>query len=131
MTSYAPVETDTEATQAWSAALKKYAKSASGIPSFSQAVGWISADLLLHGLEKAGCTASQEELMTALRADRTWTAGGLFPKPADFADKGSYSVGGPGDCTFVSLLEGEKFVPDPAGAPACGEQIPGVKVAVK
>lgn len=131
MTSYSPVETDTEATRTWSAALKKYAKSASGIPSFSQAVGWISADLLLHGLEKAGCTASQEELMAALRADRSWTAGGLFPKPADFENKGSYSVGGPGDCTFVSILRDERFVPDPQGAPACGEQIPGVKVTTK
>ncbi|MFG3025382.1 ABC transporter substrate-binding protein [Streptomyces sp. NPDC048254] len=131
MTSYAPVEKNTEATRTWSEALKKYAKSASGIPSFSQAVGWISADLLLHGLEKAGCSASQNELMAALRADKSWTAGGLFPQPADFRNKGSYSVGGPGDCTFISLLKGEKFVPDPAGAPACGEQISGVKVTVK
>ncbi|WP_369230923.1 hypothetical protein AB5J56_06430 [Streptomyces sp. R21] len=38
MTSYAPVE-NTEATRIWPAMLKKYAKSASGIPSFSQAVG--------------------------------------------------------------------------------------------
>jgi branched-chain amino acid transport system substrate-binding protein len=131
MTSYAPVEKDTKATSTWSAALKQYAKSASGIPSFSQAVGWISADLLLHGLEKAGCTASRKQLMAALRTDRSWTAGGLFPEPADFANKGTYSVGGPGDCTFVSVLKGTKFVPDPAAAPACGEQIPGVKVSVK
>ncbi|WP_405538811.1 ABC transporter substrate-binding protein [Streptomyces sp. NBC_00075] len=131
MTSYSPVEMNTEATRTWSAALKKYAKSASGIPSFSQAVGWISADLLIYGLEKAGCTASQEKLMSALRADKSWTAGGLFPKPADFANKGTYSVGGPGDCTFVSILKDEKFVPDPQGSPACGEQIPDVKVTVK
>jgi len=69
--------------------------------------------------------------MDTLRTDRSWTAGGLFPKPADFADKGSYSVGGPGDCTFVSLLKGEKFVPDPARARVCGEQIAGVKVSIK
>lgn len=131
MTSYSPVELDTKATRTWSAALKKYAKSKSGMPSFSQAVGWISADLLLHGLERAGCHASQKQLMTALRADRSWTAGGLFPKPADFEKRGSYSVGGPGDCTFVSILRDDKFVPDPKGSPACGEQIPGLKVSPK
>ncbi|MFE9924551.1 ABC transporter substrate-binding protein [Streptomyces sp. NPDC005774] len=131
MTSYTPVERDTEAARTWSAALKKYAKSESGMPSFSQAAGWISADLLLHGLEKAGCGASQKQLTTALRADRTWTAGGLFAQPADFRNKGTYSVGGPGDCTFISILRGEKFVPDPNGSPACGEQIPGVKVSPK
>ncbi|WP_330255187.1 ABC transporter substrate-binding protein [Nocardia sp. NBC_00565] len=131
LTSYAPVELNTEATQAWSAALKQYAGSQSGLPSFSMAVGWISADLLIHGLEKAGCTASREQLMTALRADKSFTAGGLFPKPADFEKRGDYSVGGPGNCSFVSILRGDKFVPDPAGAPACGEQIPDLKVVPK
>jgi branched-chain amino acid transport system substrate-binding protein len=125
------VEKNTAATRAWSAALKKYAKSKSGIPSFSQAVGWISADLLLHGLDKAGCTASQKQLMAELRTDKGWTAGGLFPQAADFTDKGTYSVGGPGDCTFVSILKGKTFVPDPKGSPACGKQIAGVKVSVK
>ncbi|MET9090193.1 hypothetical protein ABZX77_51545 [Streptomyces sp. NPDC004237] len=65
------------------------------------------------------------------RTDRSWTAGGLFTQPADFAHKGTYSVGGPGDRTFVSVLKGATFVPDPAAAPACGEQISGVKVSVK
>jgi len=131
MTSYAPVEMNTDATQAWSAALKKYAGSQSGLPSFSMAAGWISADLLLHGLELAGCNATQEKLITTLRADKTFTAGGLFPKPADFANPGSYSVGGPGDCTFVSILRGNTFMPDPNASPACGEQIPDLKVTAK
>lgn len=130
MTSYTPVEMETEATRAFSAALKQYAGSASGIPSFSQAVGWISADLLLHGLELAGCDATQDELMRALRADKTWTAGGLFVNPADFENPGSYSVGGPGNCTFISILRGDKFVPDPNASPICGEQIPDVRVSV-
>ncbi|WP_369230921.1 hypothetical protein AB5J56_06425 [Streptomyces sp. R21] len=69
--------------------------------------------------------------MAALHADKSWTAGGLFPQPADFKNKGSYSLGGPGGCTFVSLLKGEEFVPDPEGVPACGEQISGVKVTVE
>ncbi|WP_330255203.1 ABC transporter substrate-binding protein [Nocardia sp. NBC_00565] len=131
LTSYAPVEMNTEATQAWSAALKQFAGSESGLPSFSMAVGWISADLLIHGLEQAGCNASQEQLMTALRADKSWTAGGLFSKPADFENRGSYSVGGPGNCSYVSILRGNQFVPDPAGSPACGAQIPGVTVVPK
>ncbi len=131
MTSYAPVELNTDATKAWAAALQKYAGAPNGIPSFSQAVGWLSADLLLHGLEKAGCTASQKQLISALRPDKTWTAGGLFTEPADFEHPGSYSVGGPGDCTFVTILRGTTFVPDPNASPVCGQQIPGVKVTAK
>ncbi|WP_327100550.1 ABC transporter substrate-binding protein [Nocardia vinacea] len=131
MTSFAPTEMNTEATRAFSAALKQHAGSETGIPSFSMAVGWVSADLLIEGLEKAGCNAGQEQLMSALRTDKTWTAGGLFPKPADFENRGSYSVGSPGNCTFISILRGDKFVPDTNGAPACGEQIPDLKVVPK
>ncbi|MBY8860986.1 ABC transporter substrate-binding protein [Nocardia sp. CA2R105] len=131
MTSYAPVELNTDATKAWSAALQKYAGAPNGIPSFSQAVGWLSADLLLHGLEKAGCTATQKQFISALRPDKTWTAGGLFTQPTDFEHPNAYSVGGPGDCTFITILRGNTFVPDPNGSPVCGKQIPGVKVTAK
>jgi branched-chain amino acid transport system substrate-binding protein len=131
LSSYAPVELNTDATRAWSASLQQFAGATNGIPSFSQAVGWISADLLIHGLEQAGCTASQAQLKAALRADKTWTAGGLFTKPADFQNPGSYAVGGPGNCTYVSVLRGDKFVPDANAAPACGELIPDVKVVPK
>lgn len=95
------------------------------------AVGWISADLLIHGLELAGCTAGQDQLMAALRTDKTFTAGGLFPRPVDFERPGSYSVGGPGNCSFISILRGDQFVPDPVGTPTCGEQIPDLKVVPK
>ncbi|WP_194829853.1 ABC transporter substrate-binding protein [Nocardia sp. XZ_19_231] len=131
LSSYIPVEMNTDTARKWSADLQKYAGSESGLPSFSMAVGWISADLLIHALEVAGCDAKQEQLMTALRVDKTFTASGLFPKPADFENPGSYSVGGPGNCSYVSILQGDKFVPDSKGSPACGEQIPDVKVSPK
>lgn len=131
LSSYAPVELNTDSTRTWSTALRQHAGAPNGIPSFSQAVGWITADLLIHGLELAGCNATQAQLMTALRADKSWTAGGLFTKPTDFENPGSYAVGGPGNCTYVSILRGDKFVPDVNGAPACGALIPDVKVAPK
>ncbi|WP_040825273.1 ABC transporter substrate-binding protein [Nocardia jiangxiensis] len=131
LTSYAPVELNTPVTQAWSAALRKYAGSQTGLPSFSMAVGWISADLLIHGLELAGCHATQSQLINALRADKTFTAGGLFPQPAELRQRGTYSVGGPGNCSYVSILRGQAFAPDPNGSPACGTEIPGVRVEPK
>ncbi|MCU1533396.1 MAG: ABC-type branched-chain amino acid transport system, substrate-binding protein [Arthrobacter sp.] len=118
-TSFAPVELHTEATDYLSAALKEHAGSESGIPSFSQAMGWMSADLFLHGLEAAGCDASQEEFIATLRKDTSWDANGLLPSSLDFTKPG----GGPAPCTYISTLQGSEFVPAPEASPACGESL--------
>jgi branched-chain amino acid transport system substrate-binding protein len=116
-TSFAPAELNTPATQTLQAALKQYAGSASGIPSFSQAQGWFSADLLIHALEGAGCGASQADLMKFLTTDKTYDASGLLPRPIDFTTRANG-----GECIFVSTLQGNAFVPDPNAKPACGKQ---------
>jgi branched-chain amino acid transport system substrate-binding protein len=118
-TSFAPVELHTEATDYLSAALKEHAGSESGIPSFSQAMGWMSADLFLHGLEAAGCDASQEEFISTLRKDTSWDADGLLPSSLDYTKPG----GGPAPCTYISTLQGSEFVPSPEASPACGESL--------
>src|SRR5215218_461756 len=122
LTAYAPTELETEATQAQSEALTEYAGSESGIPSFSESLGWLTTDLFLHGLEKAGCDASQEEFIDTLRSDATWDANGLLGEPTDFSKYGDIAGGnGPGNCVYVSILEERTFVPDENAKPFCGE----------
>jgi len=122
LTAYAPTELETEATQAQSEALKQYAGSESGIPSFSESMGWLTTDLFLHGLELAGCDASQEEFIDSLRSDASWDANGLLGEPTDFSQYGDIAGGnGPGNCVYVSILEERTFVPDENAKPACGE----------
>jgi branched-chain amino acid transport system substrate-binding protein len=122
----APVEVPTAGGKAMSEALQKYAGATSGLPSFSQSLGWETTDLLLHGLKKAGCDASQKELIDALRKSADWDAGGLLPKPIDFSQYGTIAGShGPGNCFFVSILRGKQFEPDPKAKPACGTLLDG------
>ncbi len=121
---WAPTELDTEATQFQSEALREFAGSESGIPSFSQGMAWLATDLFLHGLELAGCDASQQEYMDTLREDDTFDGGGLLGAAIDFAQVGDIASGnGPGNCFYVVTLEGENFVPEPDGSPVCGELV--------
>jgi ABC-type branched-subunit amino acid transport system substrate-binding protein len=122
VTPTAPVEVPTEGGQKMVEALEKHAGSTAELPTFSEMMGWLSTDLLLHGLEKAGCDASRQELIDALRASKDWTAGGLHPEPLDFSAYGDIAGGqGVGNCFYVSILKDRKFEPDPKARPACGE----------
>ncbi len=121
---WAPTELDTEATRFQSEALREFAGSESGIPSFSQGMAWLATDLFLHGLEQAGCDASQQEFIDTLREDDTFDGGGLLGAEIDFAQVGDLASGnGPGNCFYVVTLEGESFVPEPDGSPVCGELV--------
>ncbi|WP_395109658.1 ABC transporter substrate-binding protein [Actinomadura sp. SCN-SB] len=127
-TSVAPMEIPTPGGQAMSAALQKYAGATTKLPSFSQSMGWLTTDLLLHGLKKAGCDASQSELIDALRDSKDWTANGLYPRPHDFTKYGDLASGqGPGNCFFVSILRGREFQTDPKAKPICGTLLGKVK----
>jgi ABC-type branched-subunit amino acid transport system substrate-binding protein len=114
--SFTPIDLNTPATQEISSALKQYAGSASGIPSFSQSQGWFSADLLIHGLEGAGCNASQAQLLSFLQKDKTYNAGGLLPTKIDFSNRANG-----GQCIYVTTLQGNTFVTDPNTKPLCGK----------
>ena len=114
-TSITPIELGTPATQHFSQALSEYAGSKSGVPSFSQIQGWLGADMLLHGLEVAGCDASQADFMTALRQDKTWDGGGLYPRTADLT-----TVEYAQSCSYYVKLSGEQFVPVEGATPLCG-----------
>ncbi|MGY1743531.1 MULTISPECIES: ABC transporter substrate-binding protein [unclassified Blastococcus] len=114
----APVELGSEASETFRSALED-AGIAGGIPDLDHSLGWSLADLLLHGLELAGCDATQQEFMAALHGDDTWDNGGLFPQPFDFGDRSSLGQ----ECSYYVQLQGEEFVPVEDASPLCGERI--------
>jgi branched-chain amino acid transport system substrate-binding protein len=114
----APVELDTDVTQTLQSALED-AGVAGGVPDLDHSLGWGLADLLLHGLELAGCDASQQEFMDALRQDDTWDNGGLYSQPFDFSDYNKLGQ----ECGYFVQLEGDEFVPVEDASPLCGERI--------
>ena len=112
-----PVELKTAATEKFSKYLKK-AGVTSGIPGFSQTVGWLMTDLFLHALDKAGCDASQAKLISTLRQDKTWNAGGLYGFSFDYSKAHQDK-----QCLYYLRLKGNEFVPEPGNTPLCGDVI--------
>ncbi|SEP05671.1 ABC transporter substrate-binding protein [Trujillonella endophytica] len=89
----------------------------SGIPDFTQTIGYMNTDLFLYALEQSGCEATQTEVIETLQG-ATWDAGGLYPEPIDFSVALQDSL-----CVYYVKLEGEEFVPDENASPLCGERI--------
>ncbi len=114
---YAPAALETEATERLASAVRDQGIE-SGIPAYAMASGWFNADLLLHGLELAGCDAPRADFVAALDQDSTWDAGGLYPNPIDYTTAEIDQV-----CQYFVTLEGEEFVPVEDASPACGERI--------
>ena len=117
-TAFTPVELDTPATRELSRALTQYTDNESGIPGFYESQGWFGADLFLNGLEKAGCDATQEEVISALQSDDEWDANGLYPRPIP-----QTTVDYDEQCSFYLTLQGEAFVPVEGADPFCGEPV--------
>ncbi|MGY1772436.1 ABC transporter substrate-binding protein [Blastococcus sp. SYSU D00813] len=114
---FTPVESQTEATQELSAALQESGNE-SGIPGFYESQGWFGADLLLYGLEQAGCDATQEELISTLQQTDDWDANGLYPTPIPQSTT-EYDE----QCSFYLTLEGDSFVPLNDGEAFCGTPV--------
>jgi ABC-type branched-subunit amino acid transport system substrate-binding protein len=112
---FTPIEQGGEGADLLSQTLIDEGLSDSGIPGFAQSSSWLATDLLLHGLEEAGCDASQADVVAALQEDSDWDAGGLYPNPVDQTDP-SYDE----QCLFYVKLDGEAFVPVDDAAPLCG-----------
>ncbi len=115
-TSSAPMELHTEATERRAAALKTIGNE-TGIAGFAEDQGYLAADMLIFGLEKAGCDASMADVMKALRSNK-WDGGGLLALPRDF------SSGEAADktCSYYVRLTGNEFVPI-SQEPVCGEMV--------
>ncbi|SEP05701.1 ABC transporter substrate-binding protein [Trujillonella endophytica] len=111
---YAPVSLGTEATERLRNAVIDQGVE-SGIPGYAMSSGWFNADLFLHGLELAGCDATQQEFIDELNQDDTWDASGLYGEPIDFTVEDQPQL-----CQYFVTLEGEEFVAVEGASPACG-----------
>jgi branched-chain amino acid transport system substrate-binding protein len=117
-----PVEMNTPATKAFQAALSKYAKF-DGIPGTNdQYASWSVADLFIWGYSQAGQNPSQADYIKALRATKTFDAGGLLPKPTDFTQFGNVQSGTTNNCIYVTKLVDKNFELVPNATPVCGQK---------
>jgi branched-chain amino acid transport system substrate-binding protein len=108
--------------KAFRAALNKYA-GFSGVPGFDWYYGWMSADLMVKGLESAGKNPTRQSFVGNLHKVTGYTGEGLLPQPIDIslADFGKPSQTA---CGWYAQVKNGKFVPAPAdGKPVCGNHL--------
>jgi branched-chain amino acid transport system substrate-binding protein len=120
MTFQQQAEANTPATKAMLAAFSKYA-GLTGEPYYNDIQGWVLADLFIRGLEAAGSNPTASSFISGLRKVNDYVAGGLYAKPIDFSQFGNLGIGvGPGNCVYISQLQGNTFHVLPAANPVCG-----------
>src|SRR5580693_9342649 len=120
MTFQQQAEANTPATKQMLAAFAKYA-SLTGEPYYDDIQGWVLADLFIRGLEAAGGNPTASSFISGLRKVNNYVAGGLYAKPIDFSQFGNLGIGvGPGNCVYISKLQGSTFHVLPAANPVCG-----------
>jgi branched-chain amino acid transport system substrate-binding protein len=123
LVSQVPVAAKTPATRVEQAAFAKY-EHFSGIPNLNWTEGWISADLYIKGLQKAGKNVNRASFLRAERSIKGYTANGLLPTPLDLSLKDFGK--GPSllsSCSYFVKLEGKKFVTLNNGKPVCGTNV--------
>ncbi len=117
-TELTPVEVKTPATEAFQAALAKYAHF-TGVPDFGWYYGWAATDLMLYGLKLAGKNPTQAGFINALHKVTNYDVGGLgFPvsfKP-DLIGKAPKQL-----CGWYVQLKGAAYV-NPTKV--CGKLVP-------
>lgn len=122
-TGFKPAEVEDEATQQLRDDLATHGDF-TGVPGFDCYQGYVSADLVIRGLEEAGQNPTRESFLDALHEMGTYDGGGLLARNVDISLEG-FGQAQEETCTwFVQVVDGQ-FVPVPeSGEPVCGELIP-------
>jgi ABC-type branched-subunit amino acid transport system substrate-binding protein len=119
---YKPVELETTATKKFQADLKKYADF-TGVPDFGVYNGYIIADMIIKGLEKAGGTPTRQGLIDGVHGLGLYDQAGLACQPVDvgLAGRGKPPAK---NCGYFLQVKDGKFVPFPkSGKPVVGKLV--------
>jgi branched-chain amino acid transport system substrate-binding protein len=118
----APVELKTPATEAMQAAFTKYA-GFSGVPDFQWYEGWLSADLMIKGLQVSGPNPTRKSFIDELHQVTNCDGGGLLGTPVSF-NLSDFGQAPQTLCEWYAVLQGNQFVIINGGKPVCGTLIP-------
>jgi branched-chain amino acid transport system substrate-binding protein len=116
-----PVNEPTAATRQEQAAFKKY-EHFSGVPGLGWTAGWVSADLFIQGLERAGANPTHASFLRALHNLKGYDADGLLPLPIDLS-LAHFGTAPAKECSYFQELKGSTFVSLNGGKPICGVNV--------
>jgi branched-chain amino acid transport system substrate-binding protein len=104
--------------------LKQYTGFKGGIPSLNIVFGYLSADLMIQGLQMAGANPTRAAFISQLRGVSSYNAGGLLASPVTFTNFGTVDMLPTTSCAYFVQIEGSKYIPVPAdGSPICGDRV--------
>jgi branched-chain amino acid transport system substrate-binding protein len=92
------------------AALKKYVPDSSGIPSFGLFGSYLSADMMIRGLELAGENPTRASFISKMRAESGYTAHGVLPAGVSFTGFGTKAMFPAQACLDFVTMKSGKFV---------------------
>jgi branched-chain amino acid transport system substrate-binding protein len=119
---WAPVEIKTAATKLFQKNLAKYT-SYKGVPDFGVYTGYLTADLMIKGLQASGKTLTRDGFITATKGLNTWDDAGMGCQPVDVSAAG-FGKPAPTACSWYVYIKNGKFVPFPSKKPLKGNLIP-------
>jgi branched-chain amino acid transport system substrate-binding protein len=121
-----PFQLPNAGTRAMQAALEKYDHfSPKDFPTFSQSNGWLGADLMIQGLQKAGSNPTRGSVVTAIRNIKAYNGNGLVANTINFSTVFGKDLP---ICVWALRAEKNGFVPTQS-TPICGTDIPGTKAS--
>jgi branched-chain amino acid transport system substrate-binding protein len=108
-------------------ALEKYAGwSKSQYPTYSQDVAWLSAELMIKGLEGAGSNPTHASVINSLHNITNWNGNGILPFSINY--KTSFGKPAAANCVWLTKATANGFTPVGKN-PVCGHYIPGTSTA--
>jgi branched-chain amino acid transport system substrate-binding protein len=116
---FAPFELNLPAQQTYEQALAKYTKGTVGMFTME---GWLAADLMVTGIQKAGACPTSVAILNAIRGLRGYDADGL-QAPTSFN-----TPTGPLTCDYFVTVTDGALVPDNSGKPICATNPAPVKI---
>ncbi len=118
---YKPVEVKDKYTKQFQADLKKYA-GLTGVPDYGQYTGYITCDMAITGLERAGKTPTRRGFIDGMRKAGTYDAAGLNCATYDISLEtyGKYPDTG---CAYYLYVKDGKFVVMNKGKPITGKLV--------
>jgi branched-chain amino acid transport system substrate-binding protein len=116
--------TPTAAVKKMIATVKKYDSAyTGGIMDLGLYGSYISADLMIKGLQMAGSNPTRSKFISKLRTLKAYTANGILPSPTPMSGFGTANIVPKTICAYFMQLKGNQFVPYKGGA-ICGKRIP-------
>ncbi|HEY3941644.1 MAG TPA: ABC transporter substrate-binding protein [Acidimicrobiales bacterium] len=109
------------ATKTMLSALKKYDKSyKGGLPDLGTVFAYLSANLMIEGLQLAGANPTRPAFIANLRNVSTYNAGGLLPDNLTFTHFGTAAGLPATQCEYYMQLRSGKYYSTHGAKPLCG-----------